>query len=55
MYIQVRADTIDERMLTTPDEALSLAALALQCELGDYKAVKATSALKLNLICLIKL
>ena len=39
MYIQLRADIINERITATPDEALSLAALALQCELGDYKSV----------------
>jgi len=39
MYIQIRADVIDERIMATPDETLSLAALALQCEFGDYKPV----------------
>ena len=39
MYIQVRADVMDERILCSLDEALGLTSLALQSELGDYKSV----------------
>ena len=39
MYAQLRTDIVDERVSTSHDDALSIAALALQCEIGDYKAV----------------
>jgi len=39
MYLQLRADTMNERLVCGYDEALSLAALALQGEIGDFKQV----------------
>nr|XP_009858462.2 tyrosine-protein phosphatase non-receptor type 13-like isoform X1 [Ciona intestinalis]XP_018667116.1 tyrosine-protein phosphatase non-receptor type 13-like isoform X1 [Ciona intestinalis] len=36
-YMQLRDDVISERVVCTHDDALSIAALALQCEIGDYK------------------
>ena len=37
--MQVRADVIDERLRCSHDDALGICSLALQCEVGDYKAV----------------
>jgi len=38
IYMQVRADVIDERLRCSHDDALGICSLALQCEVGDYKA-----------------